>query len=193
MWAVRTLRPYVEGTKFTVRTDHDTLRWIISLTESSGRPTRWQLRLAEYDFTIQYRPGRVHQVPDALSRLISLKDSDDPRRVVEVDDEIPTLDAGNTVRDDSDELVDHVCSTKCDHKTVQVLVTTRKQTEAKRRTSAREREEPRGDEEAPALEEPHKLWEEIGEFDAIDIERVEGTRADASGSQVARPQDDLPH
>ena len=71
VWAVRTLRPYVEGTKFTVRTDHDALRWLMSLTESSGRLTRWRLRLAEYDFTIQYRPGRVHQVPDALSRLIS--------------------------------------------------------------------------------------------------------------------------
>ena len=37
VWAVRTLRPYVEGTKFTVRTDHDTLTWLMSLTESPGR------------------------------------------------------------------------------------------------------------------------------------------------------------
>ncbi|CDF38508.1 unnamed protein product [Chondrus crispus] len=47
VWAVRTLRPYIEGTKFTVRTDHDALRWLMSLTESSGRLTRWRLRLAE--------------------------------------------------------------------------------------------------------------------------------------------------
>ena len=85
VWAVRTLRPYVEGTRFTVRTDHDALRWLMSLTESSGRLTRWRLRLAEYDFTIQYCPGRVHQVPDALSRLISPRVADDPRPVVEVD------------------------------------------------------------------------------------------------------------
>ena len=39
VWAVRTLRPYVEGTRFTVRTDHDALRWLMSLTESSGRLT----------------------------------------------------------------------------------------------------------------------------------------------------------
>ncbi|CDF38002.1 unnamed protein product [Chondrus crispus] len=44
VWAVRTLRPYVEGTKFTVRTDHDALRWLMSLTESFGRLTRWRSR-----------------------------------------------------------------------------------------------------------------------------------------------------
>ena len=46
---------------------------------------RWRLRLSEFDFEIQYRPGRVHQVPDALSRLITL--GSDPKPV---DDEIPT-------------------------------------------------------------------------------------------------------
>jgi hypothetical protein len=42
----------------------------------------------EFDYEIVYRPGRVHQVPDALSRL-TLPDYeiDD-----EVDDEIPTFE-----------------------------------------------------------------------------------------------------
>ena len=47
---------------------------------------RWRLRLSEFDFTITYRPGRVHQVPDALSRLISPDGNDDKA----VDDEVPT-------------------------------------------------------------------------------------------------------
>ncbi|CDF38259.1 unnamed protein product [Chondrus crispus] len=98
VWAVRTLRPYVEGTKFTVRTDHDALRCLMSLTESSGRLTRWRLRLAEYDFTIQYRPGRVHQLPDALSRLVSPKVANDPRPTVEVDDDIPTFEGHDSSR-----------------------------------------------------------------------------------------------
>ena len=63
VWAVRTLRPYVEGTKFTVRTYHDALQWLMSLTESSGRITRWRLRLAEYDFTIQYHPDACIRCP----------------------------------------------------------------------------------------------------------------------------------
>ena len=124
VWAARTLRLYVEGTKFTVRTDHDALPWLASRTESSGRLNRWRLRLAEYDFTIPYRPGRVHQVPDPLSRLVSPKVTDDPRPTVEVDDKTPTFDGGTTVRDVSDELADHVCTASCDHQAVHGFVTT---------------------------------------------------------------------
>ena len=86
VWAVTTLRPYIEGQKFTVRTDHDALRWLLTLSDPSGRLMRWRLRLSEFDFEIQYRPGRVHQVPDALSRLITPGSDSRP-----VDDEIPTF------------------------------------------------------------------------------------------------------
>ena len=192
VWAVRTLRPYVEGTQFTVQTDHNALQWLMFLTESSGRLTRWRLRLAEYDFTIQYRPGSVHQVPDALSRLVSTRVTDDPRPVVEVDDDIPTFDAGTTVHDVSNELADHVCTASCDHKAVHVFVTTRNQTGSRRRSRARTRNEPRGDDEAPALEGTTSFWEENDEFDAVDIERAEATELDAPASPVAPQQDDLP-
>ena len=63
VWAVRTLRPYVEGTKVTVRMDYDALKWLMSLTESSGRLAWWRLRLAEYDFTIQYPPDACTRYP----------------------------------------------------------------------------------------------------------------------------------
>ena len=96
----------------------------MTLTESSGRLTRWRLRLAEFDFTIEYRPGRVHQVPDALSRLVA------PNRgnQSEIDDEVPTFDGDasllTTVQDVSNELTDHRCTPKCDHNTETVFVTT---------------------------------------------------------------------
>ena len=92
VWSVTTLRPYIEGTRFTIRTDHDSLRWLMSLTESTGRLTRWRLRLSEFDFVIQYRPGRVHQIPDALSRLIVPNNTQRP-----VDDDIPTFDDALTL------------------------------------------------------------------------------------------------
>ena len=161
----------------------------MSLTESSGRLTRWRLRLAEYDFTIQYRPDRVHQVPDALSRLISPRGTEDPRKAVEVDDDIPTFD-GTTVRDVSDELRDYTCTTECEHKTDHVFVTTRNQAGRKRRT--RSRDGPVGDDEAPSLHERDDPWAEIENFDAVDIERTQEPGVAVSGSQVAPPQDDLP-
>ena len=91
VWSVTSLRPYVEGTKFTVRTDHDCLRWLMNLTESSGRLTRWRLRLADFDFVIEYKPGRKNQVADALSRLLR------PRGPVEpVDDTVPCFVSSTT-------------------------------------------------------------------------------------------------
>ena len=45
--AVLHLRTYLEGTAFTVRTDHHSLRWVLSgtRTESHGRLRRWRLRM----------------------------------------------------------------------------------------------------------------------------------------------------
>ena len=191
VWAVRTLRPYVEGTKFTVRTYHDALRWLMSLTESSVRLTRWRLRLAEYDLTNQYGPGRVHQVPDALSCLISPRIAENPRPFVEVDDDIPTYDTGTTVRDVSDELADHLCTASWDDEADHIFVTTRNRKKIRRSSRDRARDKPRGDDEAPALEEPDDFWAENEEFDAVDLDHTRDFEADESGSQVAPPQDDL--
>ena len=192
MWAVRTLRPYIEGTKFTVRKDQDALRWLKSLPGSSGRLTRWRLRLPDYAFTIQYRHGRVHQDPDALSRVVSPRVTEDLRPFVEVDEDISTFDEGTTVRDASDELAYHVCTDSCDQKTVHVLVTTLDQAGSRKRSRVRTRDEPRGDDRAPALQRPTSLWEENDEFEAVDIERAEDPEDGAATSTVASPQDDFP-
>ena len=47
---------------------------------------RWRLRLSEFDFTVKYRPGLVHQIPDALSRILTPEGNDDKA----IDDEVPT-------------------------------------------------------------------------------------------------------
>ena len=86
VWSVTTLRPYIEGLPFTVRTDHDALRWLMSISDSTGRLMRWRLRLYEFDFTVKYRPGLVHQVPDALSRDLTPDGNDNKP----IDDEVPT-------------------------------------------------------------------------------------------------------
>ena len=77
LWAIETLRPNVEELKLKIRTDHDALRWVMTLTDSTGRLTRRRLRISEFDFTITCRPGCVYRVPDPLSRLISPNGSED--------------------------------------------------------------------------------------------------------------------
>ena len=49
---------------------------------------RWLLRMAEFDGRIEYRPGRVNQVPGALSRLSRM---DNSVNAAPVDDETPDI------------------------------------------------------------------------------------------------------
>jgi len=99
VWAVTTLRPYIERTRFVVRTDHNALRWLMNINDPTGRLVRWRLRLSEFDYTIVYRPGRVHQVPDALSRVPTNGGDTAP-----LDDAIPCLVVGPTPSDGLDNL-----------------------------------------------------------------------------------------
>lgn len=75
LFAIEKLRPYVEGTHFTVVTDHYSLLWLNSLQNPSGRLARWAVRLQQYHFTIVHRKGKEHVVPDALSRSVPIIDS----------------------------------------------------------------------------------------------------------------------
>jgi len=68
VWAIRKLKPYLEGYHFKVVTDHMALKWINSIESPSGRITRWALELQQYDFEIAYRKGQLKVVADALSR-----------------------------------------------------------------------------------------------------------------------------
>jgi RNase H-like domain found in reverse transcriptase/Integrase zinc binding domain/Integrase core domain len=67
--SVENFRPYIDGTKFTVVTDHSALLWLLKMkTPPSPRLSRWILRLQGFDFDVVHRKGKEHVVPDALSR-----------------------------------------------------------------------------------------------------------------------------
>lgn len=69
LWSIRKFRGYLEGYKFTVITDHSSLRWLHKIQTPSGRLARWSLELMSYDLEIIHRKGALHHVPDALSRI----------------------------------------------------------------------------------------------------------------------------
>ena len=53
---------------FRIITDHRNLRYFATLRRLTERQMRWADFLSRYDFTLEYRPGKLAVRPDALSR-----------------------------------------------------------------------------------------------------------------------------
>ena len=68
VYAIKHFRHYLYGRHFTVRTDHNALKWLQSFKEPEGQVARWLETLSQYDYEIKHRPGKKHQNADALSR-----------------------------------------------------------------------------------------------------------------------------
>jgi hypothetical protein len=65
----RQFRNYLLGRHFTVRTDHNSLTWLMNFKEPQRQLARWLEELSQFDMKIQHRPGKKHTNADALSRI----------------------------------------------------------------------------------------------------------------------------
>lgn len=70
VYAFTTWKHYLEGldVQLTVYSDHRSLEYFQTQRLLSRRQARWSEILSVFNFTITYRPGRLHQKADALSR-----------------------------------------------------------------------------------------------------------------------------
>ncbi|XP_064653221.1 uncharacterized protein K02A2.6-like [Lineus longissimus] len=72
VWACEKWHTYLWGRHFTLRTDHQTLTTLLSSKGNGHKPmriARWNARLLQYNYTVEYEPGRDVCFADALSRL----------------------------------------------------------------------------------------------------------------------------
>jgi hypothetical protein len=68
--ALKIWRHYLYGAQFEIFTDHQSLKYIFTQKELNLRQRRWIELLKDYDFALQYHPGKANVVADALSRKL---------------------------------------------------------------------------------------------------------------------------
>jgi hypothetical protein len=74
--AIKNWRAYLWGRQFRLIVDHAALKWLHSMKDTmeggpASRLMRWILKLSEYRFTIEHKPGVQHKDADGVSRLVA--------------------------------------------------------------------------------------------------------------------------
>ena len=69
-----------------LRTDHYSLKWLKTFKRPEGILARWIETLAEFDYTVENRPGRLHSNVDGLSRPFCKQCYDRPSHIPWVDE-----------------------------------------------------------------------------------------------------------
>ena len=76
-------RHLLQGARFKIKvlTDHKNLLFFKAKRKLSDRHVRWSLFFGQFDFEIEYRPGKLGIAPDAMSRMYSDDDREQEREL----------------------------------------------------------------------------------------------------------------
>jgi hypothetical protein len=69
VFGIKRFRHYLQDEPFVIISDHRPLQWLQTHKDETGRLGRWATMLSNMKFSVQYRPGRVHENADFLSRI----------------------------------------------------------------------------------------------------------------------------
>ena len=72
-WGIKSLRSFLFGIEFVVKTDHQPLVHLHNMRLVDSRLARTLTELADFNFTIEYTPGRYNEAADGLSRMYAEK------------------------------------------------------------------------------------------------------------------------
>lgn len=80
------LRQYLEGYWFITSNEHDALKWILKLTDCTGRLAQLLPQFSKFNFEVVHSAGIKHRAADTISRLVSNDENTIPRK-----DDVPPL------------------------------------------------------------------------------------------------------
>lgn len=88
-WAVtEKFRDLLIGAEFVVFTDNNPLSYLQTTAKLGATEMRWQAELAQFNFTIKYKPGKNNSNADALSRKTD--HGEEVHRLEEISTKVPT-------------------------------------------------------------------------------------------------------
>lgn len=86
VWGIKKFRQYLYGRNFECRTDHKPLLAMLKSSPSNSRHARYLQQLEEYNFQLNYIPGKENVIADALSRLDTPSQEDEPKKYSQASD-----------------------------------------------------------------------------------------------------------
>ena len=107
--AIKAYHPYIADSKFTVITDHASLRWLRGIKLGLGRLARWAVLLQAYQFDIVHRPGTSIAHADSLSRRPY--SNDETKQAEQDQDDVfdSIYPLSDPIKNDLDICINHVC------------------------------------------------------------------------------------
>lgn len=68
--SVEKFRPYIDGVRFHVISDHASLKWMFDLKNPLGRLARWVMWMQQFDFYVKHRSKRCRMCIVVTSLLL---------------------------------------------------------------------------------------------------------------------------
>ena len=69
IFGIKRFKYYLQDEPFTIISDHRLLQCLQSFKDETGRLGCWAIMLGNLKYIVQYRPGRVNENADCLSRI----------------------------------------------------------------------------------------------------------------------------